>query len=72
MNAMETKLNYFKSKLEQVKSFQATAKIAADKFDAEFQTWMREQGMPEQYTMVELISHFVKRRRLKEKKEAEK
>ena len=58
MNAVDTKLNYFKSKLDQVRRLGMDYKMAEGQYDAEFKEWMKEQGVAGENTLIDLIQHF--------------
>lgn len=61
MSAIDTKINYFQGKREEIKRKQAELTMLAGQFDKEFGEWLKEQGMPEQFTPIDLIKHFRKK-----------
>lgn len=62
MNAVETKINYFRSKLDEIKRTEVALKIVTEKYNREYSEWLIEQGMPEQFTQLDLIAHFLKKK----------
>jgi hypothetical protein len=58
MNATDTKINYFLSKVEQLRTAERNYKTLATEFNQEFGEWLRSQGMPDNFNPVELIAHF--------------
>jgi hypothetical protein len=62
MNATETKMNYFRSKLDEVRRLEMDLKMKVGNFDREFKDWLREQGLPEQCHLIDVISHFTQKK----------
>jgi hypothetical protein len=62
MNAIETKVNYFRSKLDDIRRTEMDLKMKVGKYDEEFKLWLREQGLPENYSLLDLIDLFVKKK----------
>jgi hypothetical protein len=60
MNATDAKINYFLSKINQVRQAEQAYKSIAAEFNQEFVEWLKSQGMGEVFSPVELIAHFRK------------
>lgn len=59
MNAVRSKLNYFKSKLDRLKVMEQELVANRDQFNKEYVGWLKEQGLAEQFTQIDLVCHFL-------------
>jgi hypothetical protein len=58
MSNIDEKIQYFLDKHEEIKKKQMELQMLAGQFDKEFGAWLKESGMPDQFSPIHLIKHF--------------
>jgi hypothetical protein len=61
MNALDTKINYFRSKLDAVKRAKAHLDKENADFNREFSEFLKKNGVPETFSPLDLIETFRKK-----------
>lgn len=57
-DSIEVKLNRLTSQLEAVKQAEMAARHKQGEFNDELQAFLKEQGLPDTFSVVQLMSHF--------------
>lgn len=58
MNSTDTKINYFESKLTEIRQKEMELKMMVGQYDKEFKEWTDEKGLPQHYSLLDLIKAF--------------
>lgn len=59
MSDLQGKIQYFMQQLAEIKKVKADLTFKEGKYNEELLKWLKEQGLPEQFNLIELVNHFV-------------